>query len=92
MYPCPRCIRERGLPEIMYNYPESAVEMGIVPEEAAEAYIKFHEQLSDGIKEAEIQIPMTKKKLLHNVKYTVVFDEGGKPVKAFGCAVQLEKE
>lgn len=90
MYPCQRCIRERGLPKVMCNYPESAVEIGVVPQEAAEEYIKFHELLSTGIKEAEIVVPMTKQKLPHRVKYSVFFDEGGKPVKAYGCAVVIK--
>ena len=76
----------------MYNYPESAVDMGVVPPEAAEEYIKFHELLSTGIKEAEIVVPMTKKKLPHRVRYNVFFDEGGKPVKAYGCAVILKED
>ncbi len=92
MYPCPRCIKERGLPEVMYNYPESAIEMGVVPPEAGDEYIELHKKLSTGIKEIEIDVPMTKAKLMHRLKYNVVFDEGGKPVKAYGCAVVLEDE
>jgi len=91
MYPCARCIKERGLPEVMYNYPESAVEMGIIPPEAAEEYIELHKKLSTGIKEAEIYVPMTKAKLMHHLKYNVVFDEGGKPIKAYGCAVVVDE-
>lgn len=91
MYPCARCIKERGLPEVMYNYPESAVEMGIIPPEAADEYIELHKKLSTGIKEAEIYVPMTKAKLMHHLKYNVVFDEGGKPIKAYGCAVVVDE-
>ena len=90
MYPCSRCIKERGLPEVMYNYPESAIEIGMIPPEAGEEYIKLHEQLATGIKEIEIDVPMTKAKLMHRLKYNVVFDEGGKPIKAYGCAVLHE--
>ncbi len=92
VYPCERCVTERGLPEIVYNYPENAPKLGIVPQEVAEAYRQFHEQLSSGIKEAEIVVPMTKKNLPHRVKYTVMFDEGGVPVKAYGCAVEIKNE
>jgi hypothetical protein len=91
MYPCARCIKERGLPEVMYNYPESAVEMGIIPPEAADEYIELHKKLSTGIKEVEIYVPMTKAKLMHHLKYNVVFDEGGKPIKAYGCAVVVDE-
>lgn len=90
MYPCARCIKERGLPEVMYNYPESAIEMGVVPPEAGDEYIELHKKLSTGIKEIEMDVPMTKAKLMHRLKYNVVFDEGGKPVKAYGCAVVLD--
>ncbi len=90
VYPCERCITERGLPEIVPNYPENAPKLGIVPPEAAEKYRQFHEQLATGIKEAEIIVPMTKKNLPHKVKYTVVFDEGGVPIKAYGCAIELK--
>ena len=76
----------------MYNHPESAIEMGVVPPEAGDEYIELHKKLSTGIKEIEIDVPMTKAKLMHRLKYNVVFDEGGKPVKAYGCAVVLEDE
>ena len=92
VYPCERCISERGLPESVPNYPENAPRLGIVPPEAAEKYRKFHEQLASGIKEAEIVVPMTKKNLPHKVKYTVIFDEGGVPIKAYGCAVEIKDD
>lgn len=89
MHPCFRCMRDLGLPAVVYNYPEPAIEKGIIPEDYANMYRKWHELLASGVKELEQEIPLTVGRVPFIVRYTTVFDDLGKPIKAYGSATQV---
>lgn len=86
MRPCFRCMRDLGLPTVLTNYPDSAIERGVFPPEVADMYRDWHIQLEQGVSELEAVIPLTMKRVPFRVKYTTEFDQNGKPVKAYGSA------
>lgn len=89
MRPCFRCMRDLGLPELLTNYPESAIERGIFPPEIADLYRDWHKQIEAGVPELEAVMPLTEARVLFKVKYTTEFDENGRPVKAYGSATPV---
>lgn len=86
MRPCFRCMRDLGLPALLTNYPDSAIEMGIFPPEVADMYHDWHVQIANGVKSLEAVIPLTKDRVPFHVRYTTEFDETGIPIKAYGSA------
>lgn len=86
MRPCFRCMRDLGLPALLTNYPDSAIEMGIFPPEVADQYRDWHRQIENGVKELEAIMPLTVGRVPFHVRYTTEFDENGRPVKAYGSA------
>lgn len=86
MRPCFRCMRDLGLPAVLKNYPDSAIEMGIFPPETAEMYRDWHRQIAEGVEKLEAVIPLTVGRIPFHVRYTTEFDENGKPIKAYGSA------
>ncbi len=86
MHPCFRCMRDLGLPVVVRNYPEPAIEMGIFPPDYADMYRDWHKQLEEGVPSLEAVIPLTVGRVPFIVRYTNEFDENGKPVKAYGSA------
>ncbi len=89
MHPCFRCKRDLGLPELVENYPEPAIEMGIFPPEVAEQYREMHRQIEAGAKTLEADMPLTPDRVMFKVRYTTEFDGEGKPVRAYGSAIPL---
>lgn len=89
MRPCFRCMRDLGLPPLVTNYPEPAIEMGIFPPEVADLYRDMHKKIEAGVAEQEVSIPLTADRVMFRVRYTTEFDENGKPVKAYGSAAIL---
>ena len=89
MRPCFRCMRDLGLPPIVKNYPETAIELGIIPEEYGDLYIDFVGQLSTGVENIEAIIPLTENRIPFKVRYTTEFDELGNPIKAFASATLI---
>ncbi len=89
MRPCFRCMRDLGLPPLLRNYPDSAIERGIFPPEVADTYREWHVRLANGEKELEGIMPLTLDRVPFRVKYTTEFDENGRPVKAYGSAVLI---
>jgi len=92
MRPCFRCIRDLGLPHLVRNYPEPAIEAGIIPPDYADMYRDWHRQISAGVKKLEAVIPLTVGRVPFHVRYTTVFDETGKPLKAYGSATLVNDE
>ena len=92
MHPCFRCMRDLGLPPVMTNYPESAIEAGVFPPEVADMYRDWHVQIANGVKELEAVMPLTVGRVPFRVKYTTEFDENGRPVKAYGSAALVVNE
>lgn len=92
MHPCFRCMRDLGLPAVLENYPDSAIEMGVFPPEYAALYRDWLHQLENGRESIEGVIPLTVGRVPFHVRYTTVFDENGKPLKAFGSATLVVKE
>lgn len=86
MRPCFRCMRDLGLPALLTNYPDSAIEMGVFPPEVADMYRDWHHQIGAGVPELEAVMPLTENRVPFRVKYTTEFDASGKPVKAYGSA------
>ena len=86
MRPCFRCMRDLGLPPVLENYPEPAIEMGIFPPDYADMYRDWHKQIEQGAKYLEAVIPLTVGRIPFHVRYTTEFDENGKPLKAYGSA------
>lgn len=90
MRPCFRCMRDLGLPALLTNYPDSAIEMGIFPPEVADMYRDWHRQIAEGVPELEAVIPLTVGRVPFRVKYTTEFDDNGRPVKAYGSATLID--
>lgn len=86
MRPCFRCMRDLGLPPLLINYPESAIEAGIFPPDYADMYRDWHKQLAAGVPSLEAVIPLTANRIPFHVRYTTEFDATGHPVKAYGSA------
>ncbi len=86
MRPCFRCMRDLGLPALVTNYPEPAIEQGIFPPEVADMYRDWHRQIEAGVPSLEAIIPLTPDRVPFRVRYTTEFDENGHPVKAYGSA------
>ncbi|MCR5303315.1 MAG: EAL domain-containing protein [Lachnospiraceae bacterium] len=92
MRPCFRCMRDLGLPPLVKNYPEPAIEAGIFPSDYADMYRDWHRQLEQGVKELEAIIPLTVSRTPFHVRYTTEFDENGKPFKAYGSATLVVED
>lgn len=92
MRPCFRCMRDLGLPALVKNYPEPAIEMGIFPPDYADMYRDWHRQIAEGVKELEADIPLTVGRVPFKVRYTTEFDENGKPIKAYGSATLIPEK
>lgn len=92
MRPCYRCMRDLGLPALLENYPEPAIEMGIFPPDYADMYRDWHKQIEAGAKELEAIIPLTVGRVPFHVRYTTEFDENGKPLKAYGSAALVVED
>jgi len=87
MRPCFRCMRDLGLPAVVKNYPEPAIDAGIFPLDYADQYRDWHRQIiEDGIPRIEGIIPLTVARIPFRVKLTAEYDESGKPVKILGSA------
>ncbi len=86
MRPCFRCMRDLGLPALVENYPEAAIEMGIFPEECADDYRAFMKKIDSGVEHLEAIFPLTVGRIPFHIRYTNEFDENGKPVKAYASA------
>lgn len=91
MRPCYRCMRDLGLPALVKNYPEPAIEAGIFPPDYADMYRDMMKKVDAGIPEIEADIPLTVGRVPFRVKYTTTFDENGKPIKAFGSATLISE-
>ncbi len=89
MRPCFRCMRDLGLPPLLRDYPNSAIEQGIFPPEVADMYRDWHVRLANGEKELEAIIPLTMDRIPFRVRYTTEFDENGNPIKAYGSAALI---
>ena len=89
MRPCFRCMRELGLPALVENYPEPAIEMGIFPPEIADEYREWHRRIDAGEKYIEGVLPLTMDRVPFRVRYTTEFDEYGRPIRAYGSATPV---
>ncbi len=90
MRPCFRCMRDLGLPALLTDYPNSAIEMGVFPPEVADMYRDWHRQIADGVPELEAVMPLTVGRVPFRVKYTTEFDVNGRPIKAYGSATLID--
>ena len=87
MRPCFRCMRDLGLPAVVKNYPEPAIDAGIFPLDYADMYRDWHKQIvENGVPGFEGIIPLTVARIPFRVKLTAEYDDDGKPVKILGSA------
>ena len=86
MRPCFRCMRDLHLPPVVKNYPEPAIEDGIFPADYADMYRDMMKKLADGVDNIEAVIPLTVGRVPFHVRYSLEYDENGKPLKAYGSA------
>ena len=86
MRPCFRCMRDLGLPPLIRNYPEPVIASGVFPPDYADMYRDWHKQLENGVESLETIIPLTVGRVPFHVRYTLVKDENGRPLKAMGSA------
>ena len=86
MRPCFRCMRDLGLPPVVRNYPEPLIEQGIIPEDYADMYRSWMEEVATGDVSREEIVPLTVGRVPFMFKYTMEYDENGRPLKAFGSA------
>lgn len=86
MRPCFRCMRDLGMPPLVTNYPESAIEMGIFPPEVADSYREFMKKIDSGVPSLEAIYPLTENRIPFHVRYTTEYDENGNPIKAYASA------
>ena len=91
MRPCYRCMRDLGLPALVRNYPEPAIDAGIFPPDYADMYRDMMRRVDAGEDNVEADIPLTVGRVPFRVRYTVERDEQGKPVKAFGSATLISE-
>lgn len=91
MRPCYRCMRDLGLPAVVQNYPEPAIDMGIFPPDYADMYRDLMRKVDEGIPQIEADIPLTVGRVPFRVKYTNSYDEEGRPVKAFASATLISE-
>ena len=91
MRPCYRCMRDLGLPALVTNYPEPAIDAGIFPPDYADMYRDMMRKIDAGAPELEADIPLTVGRVPFRVKYTTEFDDNGNPVKAFGSATLISE-
>jgi PAS domain S-box-containing protein len=89
MRPCFRCMRDLGLPPLVKNYPEPAIDAGIFPPDYADMYREWHRKLEAGAEHLDAIIPLTVGRIPFHVRYTTEFDKNGKPVKAYGSATMV---
>ncbi len=92
MRPCYRCMRDLGLPPLLENYPEPAIDAGIFPQDYADMYRGWHKKLEEGVDHLEAIIPLTIGRVPFHVRYTTEFDENGKPLKAYGSATMVVED
>ncbi|MBO5386775.1 MAG: EAL domain-containing protein [Lachnospiraceae bacterium] len=86
MRPCFRCMRDLGLPPVVRNYPEPLIEQGIIPEDYADMYRQWMDEVAAGDVSREEIVPLTVGRVPFMFKYTMEYDENGRPLKAFGSA------
>ncbi len=86
MRPCFRCMRDLGLPPIVKNYPDTAIEAGVFPPEVADMYRELMKEIDNGRTDVDLIIPLTVGRIPFHVRYTTEFDESGRPLKAYGSA------
>ena len=91
MRPCYRCMRDLGLPAIVRNYPEPAIEAGIFPPDYADMYREYMHRIDQGLSVPEVDIPLTVGRVPFRIKYTIEYGDDGAPVKAFGSATLISE-
>lgn len=69
MRPCFRCMRDLGLPALVRNYPEPAIDAGIFPPDYADMYRDWHRQLEEGVESLEAIIPLTVGRVPFHVRH-----------------------
>ena len=86
---CRRLQDELGVPEVMANFPDSILDRDIIDPDYKDRFVKLHEDLKNGIPEAEADIRLIKG-IWHRFKYMNVLDAQGRPVKAMGTAQNIQ--
>ena len=88
----PQRVKQLNLSARMDNFPQSFIDTGIIVPEYEKEYIDIHKRLKAGEKEINVLFPSGanhKQNGWGRLRYTTVFDENGKPVKAIGSFANI---
>ena len=88
MHPCFRCQKVLGLPKLVTNYPEPAIEMCIFPE--GQKYRQIMEKVDRG-ENVDIVLPLTNARIPYRIRYDVRMGDDGKPAFAYGTAIPAKE-
>lgn len=84
-----------GIPRIVENFPQYLVDLGIVHKSSAKDFIEMHRMIREGVPVIQKNIQMVRsdgRTEWSNVKYTVVFDEAHRPVRAIGTGINVDEQ
>lgn len=88
MHPCFRCQKVLGLPKLVTNYPEPAIEMCIFPE--GKKYRQIMEKVDRG-ENVDIVLPLTNARIPYRIRYDVRMGDDGTPAFAYGTAIPAKE-
>ncbi len=92
MRPCFRCMRDLNIPPVVHHYPEPLIENGLFPPDYADMYRDWMRQLKEGVDGLDAIIPLTVGRIPFHVRYSLEYDENGKPLKAYGSATLVVED
>ncbi|MDD3336041.1 MAG: response regulator [Eubacteriales bacterium] len=87
-----RAISVFNTERVLENFPDSAIEAGLVHKDSVADYLEMHKAVGRGEKSVQRDICVINasgKSLWKRLTYTTLFEDG-KPVGAIGCAVDIE--
>ena len=85
-----------GLEAVVENVPQSLVEQGHIRKDSAEAFLNMYQRLENGAKTASGDFwtydDAKKQWWCEHIDYTNVFDENGKPIRAYAVGRNVTNE
>lgn len=83
-----------GVSEVLTNYPQSFLDIGVLAEESKHLYTtnRFNSN-KHGTIEEEVHLNLPNgEDLWYLIKYNIIFNEAGKPIKAVGKMIDITKQ
>lgn len=87
-----KAIEEYHAPIVIENAPESIIARGLISEDSVWEYLRIHDEICSGAKEASAEIRFVKpdgSREWHKIKYVTVFDMEGNAVRAVGYSKNI---